>query len=102
MGDTSGLDHSENGGVITWDVGTLEPGQNNLFMVTLGMLPETIAPGEIDPNQVSIALTDLDANTDNNENTSEVALEGNNTFDLELTVLPDEYAIYLPLILRNH
>ena len=47
-GDTSGLPHTVGpGGEIVWELGTLDPGDWDVFMVTVSVPPETpVGPGE--------------------------------------------------------
>ena len=68
-GDTSGYPHATGpGGEIIWDLGTLEPGEWDVFMVTVSVPPDTpLDPGVLPANQVEIGpLTEDDWNPDNN------------------------------------
>jgi uncharacterized repeat protein (TIGR01451 family) len=59
VGDTSGLPHTVGaGGEITWDVGTMDPGYSDAFMITVAIPPGTSeGSGVIESNQVEIATT---------------------------------------------
>ena len=72
VADTSGYPHSVGaGGEIIWDLGTLHPGDRNVFMVTVGIPPETMPPAVIDPNHIAIETTSVgDWDPDNNEASS--------------------------------
>jgi len=72
--DTSGLPVATGAGnVITWDLGTVPPGEYINFIVTLDIaLGAPEGEGSIDPNCVSISTsTPGDMNTENDENCSE-------------------------------
>jgi len=73
VADTSGFPHTVGpGGEIIWELGTLDPGDRDIFMVTVGIPPETpTGPGVIPPNQVAIGTTTAgDWNPGNNEASS--------------------------------
>ena len=72
LNDTSGLptDYNEAAGTVTWQVGTLEPGQNVIFWVTLGIEPGIVPPAVIEPNHVEITPTVEDVNLENNQGSS--------------------------------
>ncbi len=72
LGDTTDFPetYDDIAGTVTWEIGTLEPGQNGLFWVTVGIPIDALPFTSIPPNQVAIApiLDDLDQA--NNENSS--------------------------------
>ncbi len=72
LGDTTDFPetYDEIAGTVTWEIGTLEPGQNGSFWVTVGIPIDAEPFTPIPPNQVAIApiLDDLDQG--NNEASS--------------------------------
>ena len=73
-GDTSGLPHTVGpGDEIIWELGTLDPGDWDVFMVTVGVPPGTPeGPEIIPPNQVAIGATTAgDWDPGNNEASSD-------------------------------
>ena len=76
----------------SWGFGPLHPQSWGTFQI-VAEVSEDAEADTIIVNTVQVhsnSLNDVDP------------LPGNNSFDLELTVLPGDYYIYLPLVLRNY
>ena len=70
VGDTSGfiVNYDQVAGTVTWELGTLHPGDRDAFMLTVGIPEIPEGSGVIEPNQVVIETTTAgDWDPDNNE-----------------------------------
>ena len=90
--DEEWLPGEPNGNTLSWGFGPLHPESWWTFQI-VAEVAEDAEEDAIIVNTVQVhsnSLNDVDP------------LPGNNSFDLNLTVLPGDYYIYLPIVLKNY
>jgi len=79
------------GNTYYWDFGPMDAGSSWTVEI-VALVSEEAVEGNVIVNTVEAWSNGDDIDP----------LLGNNTYDLELTILPGDYYVYLPIILRNH
>jgi hypothetical protein len=79
------------GNTLTWGWGPMGAGSWWIFDI-VAQVSETAGEGEVIVNTIEAYSNGDDIDP----------LPGNNTYELSLTILPQNYYIYLPIVLKNH